>query len=627
MSRRMLTVAIVFLLTGLFTVPHAQAALLLSLDARQPGSDPNNQWLDLSGNNAPLLPVADPVINPGGGLPVYNSNGGGGTYGPVYEFGRSGLVHWFETQGGDHAKFNFPAATNGQPANPAGEVTVVAYFDNTGFTDNGPFWSKGSPTSQYQSARVFHGGLSNTAELGVGFTNQSGDRAMSQATAPDDPIKLDLWVLHFDGSGFGGNFETYYDGGTTNLAGPLAGNAAMNGTYDGNTDPLHIGSTLGLANNNDRFFGDLQFIEVYSGSTIDNNLVSGMSPQDYSAHRFNNLASIVELSSTSQWITDGLGDWNDPLNWSPQTVPNGATRTANLGAAITGDSTLVVDSSVTLNRLQFDDDNKYAVAGTQDITFATDPTVPDPTLEVISGGHEIQVKTNLSADLSVTVDASSTLDFNNQIDLNGMTLDTTGGAGTVNINHSTVGGGSITAASVLGTAGSTSLGGSLSSSGTLAIDLGFTSTDRFDVTGAATISGTLDVTLEAGFTPSSDVTILTASSVDTTGLTLNDPSGFFSGFDSSSGTSIILKLASGLDGDFDGSGFVDGLDFLLWQRNPAVGDLADWENNYGTGSLSASTAAVPEPSTAVLFSLAGVVVFAALRQRKEWSESMGLGKE
>ncbi|HCK41777.1 MAG TPA: hypothetical protein DHW22_09115 [Planctomycetaceae bacterium] len=47
-----------------------------------------------------------------------------------------------------------------------------------------------------------------------------------------------------------------------------------------------------------------------------------------------------------------------------------------------------------------------------------------------------------------------------------------------------------------------------------------------------------------------------------------------------------------------------------------MGGLADWENNCGTGSLSASTAAVPEPSTAVLFSLAGIVVFAAWRQRK-----------
>jgi len=345
------------------------------------------------------------------------------------------------------------------------------------------------------------------------------------------------------------------------------------------------------------------------------------------------LNTVRQGSTVSQWNVNGLGNWNQPINWSPTTVPNGANRTAILGSTITSDSTVVVDSSVTLNRLQFDDGNKYAVAGTQDITFATDPSVPDPTLEVISGGHEIQVRTNLSADLSVTVDASSTLDFNNQIDLNGMTLDTTGGAGTVNINHSSVGGGSITAAGVLGTAGSTSLGGSLSSSGTLAIDLGFTSTDRFDVTGAATISGMLDVTLEAGFTPSSDVTILTASSVDTTGLTLNDPSGFFSGFDSSSGTSIILQLASGLDGDFDGSGFVDAADYTVWRDNLGTNNLLpndniggsvteahylQWKNNFGNtaGSGSSSGAAVPEPVSACLLIVAWGGISLVSRRRE-----------
>ena len=48
--------------------------------------------------------------------------------------------------------------------------------------------------------------------------------------------------------------------------------------------------------------------------------------------------------------------------------------------------------------------------------------------------------------------------------------------------------------------------------------------------------------------------------------------------------------AGGIAGDFDMSGTVDGLDFLLWQTDPNVGDLADWETNYGSsGSASATT--------------------------------------
>lgn len=52
-------------------------------------------------------------------------------------------------------------------------------------------------------------------------------------------------------------------------------------------------------------------------------------------------------------------------------------------------------------------------------------------------------------------------------------------------------------------------------------------------------------------------------------------------------------------GDFDEDGDVDGRDFLEWQRNPSVGNLSDWQTNYGFGTLSAVTA-VPEPSCLIL---------------------------
>ena len=55
-------------------------------------------------------------------------------------------------------------------------------------------------------------------------------------------------------------------------------------------------------------------------------------------------------------------------------------------------------------------------------------------------------------------------------------------------------------------------------------------------------------------------------------------------------------------GDFDFNGIVDGEDFLLWQRDPSIGSLADWKANYGLGTppLSASSAAVPEPTASAL---------------------------
>ncbi len=47
-----------------------------------------------------------------------------------------------------------------------------------------------------------------------------------------------------------------------------------------------------------------------------------------------------------------------------------------------------------------------------------------------------------------------------------------------------------------------------------------------------------------------------------------------------------------LSGDFDSSTVVDGLDFLLWQQNAAVGNLADWETTYGTSANNAALSAL-----------------------------------
>ncbi|WP_197530903.1 PEP-CTERM sorting domain-containing protein [Bythopirellula polymerisocia] len=66
-------------------------------------------------------------------------------------------------------------------------------------------------------------------------------------------------------------------------------------------------------------------------------------------------------------------------------------------------------------------------------------------------------------------------------------------------------------------------------------------------------------------------------------------------------------------GDFDRDGDVDGTDFLVWQRNPSVGSLAEWQTHYGSGSLAA-VAAVPEPSSVVLL-LTLVTVSGFHRQR------------
>ena len=50
-------------------------------------------------------------------------------------------------------------------------------------------------------------------------------------------------------------------------------------------------------------------------------------------------------------------------------------------------------------------------------------------------------------------------------------------------------------------------------------------------------------------------------------------------------------------GDFDLDGDVDGADFILWQQNTSIGNLADWITNYGYSAASPAVGAVPEPAS------------------------------
>lgn len=69
---------------------------------------------------------------------------------------------------------------------------------------------------------------------------------------------------------------------------------------------------------------------------------------------------------------------------------------------------------------------------------------------------------------------------------------------------------------------------------------------------------------------------------------------------------IEYFATAALPGDFNQDGNVDGRDFLLWQRDTSVGDLADWKANYGATSGLAATSAMPEPGTLALLGLAGI---------------------
>ena len=75
--------------------------------------------------------------------------------------------------------------------------------------------------------------------------------------------------------------------------------------------------------------------------------------------------------------------------------------------------------------------------------------------------------------------------------------------------------------------------------------------------------------------------------------------------------------AASIGGDFDFDGNVDGADFLLWQHDMNVGDLADWQANFGANSVVLSAAAVPEPASAILLVMAlGTLALAGYRRKR-----------
>lgn len=79
----------------------------------------------------------------------------------------------------------------------------------------------------------------------------------------------------------------------------------------------------------------------------------------------------------------------------------------------------------------------------------------------------------------------------------------------------------------------------------------------------------------------------------------------------------VTPMGEGVPGDFNGDGYVDGNDFLVWQRGESpnqlsAADLDEWKTNFGNPSLTAASlpsslaqnAAVPEPGSAAMLLVA-----------------------
>ena len=100
----------------------------------------------------------------------------------------------------------------------------------------------------------------------------------------------------------------------------------------------------------------------------------------------------------------------------------------------------------------------------------------------------------------------------------------------------------------------------------------------------------------------------------------NVDKGYLGFFPASGDKTILIDnislQAPSIAGDFDSDGDVDGADFILWQGDVNVGDLADWQTNYGAPSAVSSAVAVPEPASASLLVMAlGALALVGCRRK------------
>ena len=90
-------------------------------------------------------------------------------------------------------------------------------------------------------------------------------------------------------------------------------------------------------------------------------------------------------------------------------------------------------------------------------------------------------------------------------------------------------------------------------------------------------------------------------------------------------TSVTLKVVAGIPGDYNDNGTVDAADYVLWRKGGPLAnevdtpgtvggaDYTEWRARFGShggsGAVTVSQSAVPEPANSVLLLTAAVWIF------------------
>jgi hypothetical protein len=128
------------------------------------------------------------------------------------------------------------------------------------------------------------------------------------------------------------------------------------------------------------------------------------------------------------WNNPNGGTWATPLDWTANTLPNGAGVQVVMGSVITAPQVVTLDGSTSVGAIQFANTNSYTIAsGTGGYALTLDNAGAAANLSVTAGNHSITAPiTVTSAGVAANIAAGSTLSLSGKITGSGP-LSVTGG--------------------------------------------------------------------------------------------------------------------------------------------------------------------------------------------------------
>ena len=334
----------------------------------------------------------------------------------------------------------------------------------------------------------------------------------------------------------------------------------------------------------------------------------------------------------------GSGTWNTTAKWynGSATVPwlsgNNAVFWGTAG-------------TVTLFNTQIANSVTFKTSGYTLISGALNLTGP---MITVDAGVTAAINTGVKGSVGLIKSGGGTLKLGTQTTYSGgttiadgtlMVLNATGsgtGTGPVAVDAAaTLGGtgtiqGDVTNSGVIkpgDAVGTLHMGGAYTQAvaGTLQIDLASASNyDSLAVTGTANLAGTLAVSLTNGFMPQLGnlfEVLTTAGFADTTFATTTLPPLVGDAEWNLTYRANSLALLVTIPGDYDGSGIVDGADYVWWRKLDGTPIAFEtWRSHFGQAIPAAAgtiiAANVPEPTMFALASIAPVFVLTRRRNRQ-----------